>query len=62
MTTILKSVPGQPEVRIQYLNESLQFIGHNVESIIVDDVQYGHTLMLDEFDSLKEIVIRNLEQ
>ncbi len=58
MTTILKSVPGQPEVRIQYLNESLQFIGHNVESIIVDDVQYGHTLMLDEFDSLKEIVIK----
>ena len=58
MTTILKSIPGQPEISIQYLDESLKFIGHNVSSIQVNDVEYGCTLMLDEFDSLKEIIIR----
>ena len=58
MTTILKSVPGQPEISIQYLDESLKFIGHNVSSIQVNNVEYGCTLMLDEFDSLKEITIR----
>ena len=58
MTTILRAVPGQPNIRIQYLDESLQFIGNNVESIVVNDVNYGQSLILDEFDSLKEIIIK----
>ena len=58
MTTILRAVPGQPNIHIQYLDESLQFIGNNVESIVVNDVNYGQSLILDEFDSLKEIIIK----
>ncbi len=58
MTTILRAVPGQPNIQIQYLNESLQFIGNNVKSIMIDDVNCGKSLILDEFDSLKEITIK----
>ena len=58
MTTILKAIPGQPEIHIQYLDESLKFIGNNVNSIEIDDVEYGRTLILEEFDSLKEITIK----
>ena len=58
MTTILKAIPGQPEIHIQYLDESLKFIGNNVSSIEIDDVEYGRTLILEEFDSLKEITIK----
>ena len=59
MKTILKATPGQPNIHIQYLDESLQFIGNDVESITVENVQYGQTLILDEFESLKEINIKN---
>ena len=58
MTTIFRAVPGQPKIKIEYLDESLQFIGNNVRSIVVDDVNFGQSLILDEFDSLKEITIK----
>ena len=58
MTTILRAVPGQPNIRVQYLDESLQFIGNNVKSIEIDEVNFGQSLILDEFDSLKEITIK----
>ena len=58
MTTILRAVPGQPNIRVQYLDESLQFIGNNVKSIEIDDVNFGKSLILDEFDSLREISIK----
>ena len=58
MTTLLRSVPGQPNIRIQYLDESLQFIGNNVQTISIDDVRFGCSFILDEFDSLKEIEIK----
>ena len=57
--TTLKSVPGQPEISIRYLDESLKFIGHNVSSIQVNNVEYGCTLMLDELIRSK-ITIRKL--
>ena len=49
MTTLLRSVPGQPNIRIQYLDESLQFIGNNVQTISIDDVRFGCSFILDEF-------------
>ena len=58
MTTILRAVPGQPNIRVQYLDESLQFIGNNVKSIEIDDVNFGQSLILDEYDSLREITIK----
>jgi len=58
MTTILRAVPGQPNIKVQYLDESLQFIGNNVKSIEIDDVNFGQSLILDEFDSLREISIK----
>ncbi len=58
MTTILRAVPGQPNIRVQYLDESLQFIGNNVKSIEIDDVNFGQSIILDEFDSLREITIK----
>ena len=58
MNTIYKAIPNQTNINITYLDESLQFIGNDVESITVDEVNYGRTLILDEFDSLKEIHIK----
>ena len=58
MNTIYKAIPNQSNINITYLDESLQFIGNDVESITVEDVQYGRTLILEEFDSLKEINIK----
>lgn len=58
MTTILRAVPGQPNIRVHYLDESLQFIGNNVKSIEIDDVNFGQSLILDEYDSLREITIK----
>ena len=58
MNTIYKAMPNQSNINITYLDESLQFIGNDVESITVEDVQYGRTLILEEFDSLKEINIK----
>ena len=58
MNTIYKAIPNQTNISITYLDESLQFIGNDVESITVDEVNYGRTLILDEFDSLKEIHIK----
>ena len=56
--TIYKAIPNETDISITYLNESLQFIGNDVESITIDEVQYGRTLMLEDFDSLKEINIK----
>ena len=58
MTTILRAVPGLPNITVQYLDESLQFIGNNVKSIEIDDVNFGQSLILDEYDSLREITIK----
>ena len=57
MNTIYKAIPNETNINITYLDESLQFIGNDVESITVEEVQYGHSLILEEFDSLKEINI-----
>jgi len=58
MTTILRAVPGQPNIRVQYLDESLQFIGNNVKTIEIDEVNFGQSIILDEFDSLRKITIK----
>ena len=58
MNTIYKAIPKETNINIAYLDESLQFIGNDVESINVNEVQYGSTLILEEFDSLKEINIK----
>jgi len=58
MNTIYKAIPNETDIEITYLDESLQFIGNDVESITVGDVQYGRTLILEEFESLKEINIK----
>ena len=58
MTTIYKAIPEETEINITYLNESLRFIGNDAEIINIDDVQYGHTLIIDEASSLKEINIK----
>ena len=59
MNTIYKAIPNESNINITYLDESLQFIGNDVESITVEEVQYGRTLILEEFDSLKEINIKS---
>ena len=57
-TTIYRAIPNHPDVSITYLNESLQFIGNDVESITIDNIQYGCTFTLDEFEGLREINIK----
>ena len=49
-TTIYRAIPDHPDVSITHLNESLQFIGNDVESITIDNIQYGCTFTLDEFE------------
>ena len=58
MNTIYKAIPNETEINITYLDESLEFIGNDAEKITVEDVQYGKTLLLEDFDSLKEINIK----
>jgi len=58
MNTIYKAIPNETEINITYLDESLEFIGNDAETITVEDVQYGKTLLLEDFDSLKEINIK----
>ena len=57
-TTIYRAIPNNPDVSITHLNESLQFIGNDVESITIDNIQYGCTFTLDEFEGLREINIK----
>ena len=57
-TTIYRAIPDHPDVSITHLNESLQFIGNDVESITIDNIQYGCTFTLDEFEGLREINIK----
>ena len=56
MTTIFKAVPGHKVIHIECLNESLRFMGNDVESIVVKDI-HGGNLIIEEGDSLKEIII-----
>lgn len=56
--TIYKAVPEQTNISITYLDESIHFIGNEVESITIENVSYGCIITLDEFDSLKEINIK----
>ena len=56
--TIYKAVPEQTNISITYLDESVHFIGNDVESITIENVSYGCIITLDEFDSLKEINIK----
>ena len=58
MNTIYKAIPNETEINITYLDESLEFIGNDAETITVEEVQYGKTLLLEDFDSLKEINIK----
>ena len=62
MNTIYKAIPDETEINITYLDESLEFIGNDAETITVEDVQYGKTLLLEDFDSLKEINIKKPTQ
>ena len=57
MTTIFKAVPGHKVIHLECLDESLRFMGNDVESIVVEDI-HGGDLIIDEGDSLKEIIIR----
>ena len=57
MTTIFKAVPGHKVIHLECLDESLRFMGNDVESIVVEDI-HGGDLIIDEGDSLKEIIIQ----
>ena len=57
MTTIFKAVPGHKVIHLECLDESLRFMGNDVESIVVEDI-HGGDLIIDEGDSLREIIIK----
>ena len=57
MTTIFKAVPGHKVIHLECLDESLRFMGNDVDSIVVEDI-HGGDLIIDEGDSLKEIIIQ----
>ena len=57
MTIIFKAVPGHKVIHLECLDESLRFMGNDVESIVVEDI-HGGDLIIDEGDSLKEIIIQ----
>ena len=59
MNTIYKAIPNQSNINITYLDESLQFIGNDVESITIEDIQFGSTLIFEDFESLSEINIKS---
>lgn len=58
MTTIYKAIPNQSEVTISCLDESLRFIGNDVKKLTIDNVQYGRSIILEEIDSLEEIIVK----
>ena len=58
MTTIYKAIPNQSEVTISFLDESLRFIGNDVKKLTIDNVQYGRSIILEEIDSLEEIIVK----
>tara|TARA_B100001113_G_scaffold148174_1_gene121544 strand:- start:886 stop:2661 length:1776 start_codon:yes stop_codon:yes gene_type:complete len=57
LTTIFKAVPGQKVVNFECLNESLRFMGNDVEKIVIQNID-GGDLIIDEGDSLKEIKVQ----
>jgi hypothetical protein len=58
MSTILKAVPGHPEINISYLDQNIRFIGNDVRTIRVGEVRHGSCLTIDTADSLEEIHIQ----
>ena len=55
---IYRATPGESLVNIQKLDQSIRFVGNDTESIIVENVNYGENITLDEFDSLSVIEIK----
>ena len=58
-STLFKAIPGQTAVQIPLVGEGVRFIGNDVESIQIDELDYGSVLTLEESDSLNEIIIKS---
>ena len=58
-STLFKAIPGQEAVQIPLVGEGVRFIGNDVESIQIDELDYGSVLTLEESDSLNEIIIKS---
>ena len=56
--TIFRPIPGDETIKIERMDESITFFGNDVKSITIDDVEYGCSLNLEEFESLEEINIK----
>ena len=47
-STLFKAIPSQAEVLIPLVGEGVRFIGNDVESIQIDELDYGCVLTLEE--------------
>tara|TARA_B100000575_G_scaffold160281_1_gene128142 strand:+ start:3019 stop:4794 length:1776 start_codon:yes stop_codon:yes gene_type:complete len=59
MTVIYKAIPGVETLSFEILDQDYVISANDVKSIEINKVTYGSRLILDEFDSLEEIRIKN---
>ena len=57
-SVIYKAMPGDTIANLNKLEGCVRFSGNDTKSINISSVEYGSTLMLEEFDSLEEINIK----
>jgi len=58
-TTLFRAIPGDREVHLPLVEGGIRFIGPDVESIQIEELDYGSVLTLEESDSLNEITIKS---
>ena len=59
MTVIYKAIPGVEKLSFEILDQDYVISANDVKLIEINKVTYGSRLILDEFDSLEEIRIKN---
>ncbi|MBM54948.1 MAG: hypothetical protein CMB32_00115 [Euryarchaeota archaeon] len=57
-SVIYKAMPGDTIANLEKLEGCVRFSGNDTKAINISSVEYGSTLMLEEFDSLEEINIK----
>ena len=57
-SVIYKAMPGDTIANLDKLEGCVRFSGNDTKAINISSVEYGSTLMLEEFDSLEEINIK----
>ena len=57
-SVIYKAMPGDTIVNLSELKSCVRFSGNDTKTINVSNIEYGSTLMLEEFENLEEINLK----